>query len=98
MIKEGADTQATMDLEEGFLTAADVSKCIGASAEQTAYLEAKTHCSNPSCSGAGIKRWPACKQAWYCGEQCQHAHWKAHKADCKRWSAELKADRDASGK
>jgi hypothetical protein len=64
---------------------------MNASAEQTAYLEAKTHCSNPGCSGAGIKRCPACKQARYCGEPCQYAHWKAHKADCKRWSAELKA-------
>jgi hypothetical protein len=49
------------------------------------------HCSNTGCSGAGIKRCPACKQARYCGEPCQLAHWKAHKADCKRWSAELKA-------
>jgi hypothetical protein len=64
---------------------------MGASAEQTAYLEAKTHCSNPGCSGAGIKRIPACKQARYCGEPSQYAHWKAHKADCKRWSAELAA-------
>jgi hypothetical protein len=38
----------------------------------------------------GIKRCPACKQARYCGEPCQYAHWKAHKANCKRWSAELK--------
>jgi hypothetical protein len=51
MIKEGADTQA--ELEWG--TAANLSKETGASAEQTAYLEAKTHCSNPKCSGAGIK-------------------------------------------
>jgi hypothetical protein len=31
-----------------------------------------------------------CKQARYCAEECQLAHWKAHKADCKRWSAEAK--------
>jgi ankyrin repeat protein len=90
LIKEGADTQAS--LHEGMnATAADISKLVGASAEQTAYLEAKTHCSNPDCSGAGIKRCPACKQARYCGEPCQYAHWKAHKGDCKRWSAEIKA-------
>jgi hypothetical protein len=95
LIKEGADTQTSAP-EWG--TAADVSISSGASTEQTAYLEAKTHCSNPACSGAGIKRCPACKQARYCGEPCQYAHWKAHKADCKRWSAELKAGTGARGK
>jgi ankyrin repeat protein len=95
MIKEGADTQANAESKTSgsryAFTAADISTFAGASAQQTAYLEAKTHCSNPACSGAGIKRCPACKQARYCGEPCQYAHWKAHKADCKQWSAELKA-------
>jgi hypothetical protein len=58
LIKEGADTQASSSI---FGTAAAFSKMFGASAEQTTYLEAKTHCSNPGCSGAGIKRCPACK-------------------------------------
>jgi hypothetical protein len=76
------------------LTAADLSRVSGASAEQTAYLEAKTHCSNTGCSGAGIMKCTRCRQARYCGEQSVPlAHWKAHKADCKRWSAELKADK-----
>jgi ankyrin repeat protein len=52
LIKEGANPQAS-DLTFG--TAADVSRNFGAPAEQTAYLEAKMHCSYPSCSGAGIK-------------------------------------------
>jgi hypothetical protein len=99
LIKEGADTQATMITEGGgVFTAAEISEEEGASAEQTAYLEAKTHCSNPGCSGAGIKRCPTCKQARYCGEPCQYAHWKAHKGDCKRWSAELKAGTGERGK
>jgi hypothetical protein len=99
MVKEGADTQASLYHTSGVTTtAADISKQAGASTEQTAYLEAKTHCSNPGCSGAGIKRCPACKQARYCGEPCQYAHWKAHKGDCKRWSAELKAGTGASSK
>jgi hypothetical protein len=98
LIKEGADTQAVYNLNGITTTATGLSKHVGASAEQTAYLEAKTHCSNPGCSGAGIKRCPACKQARYCGEPCQYAHWKVHKADCKRWSAELKAGKGASGK
>jgi ankyrin repeat protein len=88
LIKAGADAQLSM---HGFhQTAADVSRVEGASASQTAYLEAKTHCSNPGCSGAGLKKCPACKHARYCGEPCQLAHWKAHKADCKRWSGVLK--------
>jgi hypothetical protein len=73
------------------ITAAYLSKHAGASAEQTAYLLAKTHCSNTGCSGAGIMKCTRCKQARYCGEPCQLAHWKAHKAECKRWAAELKA-------
>jgi hypothetical protein len=89
LIKEGADTQVGTTKHAAF-TAAVISRLQGASTEQTTYLEAKTHCSNPGCSGAGIKRSPACKQARYCGEPCQYTHWKAHKADSKRWSAELK--------
>jgi hypothetical protein len=73
------------------ITAADFSREGYASAEQTAYLEAKMHCSNTGCSGAGIMKCTRCRQARYCGEQCQLAHWKVHKADCKRLSAELKA-------
>jgi ankyrin repeat protein len=92
LIKAGADPQASIRISDGITrVAANLFRGVGASAEQTVYLEAKTHCSNTGCSGAGIKKCPACKQARYCGESCQLAHWKAHKADCKRWSAELKA-------
>jgi hypothetical protein len=95
LVKAGADTQATSALFDN--SAAVLSSHVGASAEQTAYLEAKTHCSNTDCSGAGLKKCPACKQARYCGEPCQLAHWKAHKADCKRWSAELTAKGKGKG-
>jgi hypothetical protein len=88
LVKEGADTQA---LQEDGERASDASREAGASAEQTAYLEAKTHCSNTGCSGAGIMKCMGCKQARYCGEECQLAHWQAHKADCKRWRTEAKA-------
>jgi ankyrin repeat protein len=87
LIKEGADTQASIHLEG----VDELMMAVGMSIETDAYLEAKTYCSNPDCSGARIKRCPACKQARYCGEPCQYEHWKAHKADCKRWSAELRA-------
>jgi hypothetical protein len=84
LIKAGADTQAFFHNDPN-ATAASISRG-GTSVEQTAYLEAKTHCSSPGCSGAGIKRCTGCKQVRYCGEACQLAHWTAHKADCKRWS------------
>jgi hypothetical protein len=94
LVKAGANTQASMVDQQGIMrTAADASKVYDATAAQTAYLEAKTHCSNTGCSGAGIMKCTRCKQARYCGEPCQLVHWKAHKADCKRWSAELKADK-----
>jgi hypothetical protein len=78
LIRSGADAQAsTIDG-----TAVDVSRAAGAPVAQTQYLEAKAHCSNPGCSGAGLKKCTGCKQARYCGQTCQLAHWKAHKADC----------------
>jgi hypothetical protein len=46
------------------------------------------HCSNPGCEGAGIRKCTWCKQARYCGQPCFLAHWKAHKADCKRLDRE----------
>jgi hypothetical protein len=63
LVKEGADTQA---LHAGGGRAAGLSKVAGVSSEQTGYLEAKTHSSNTGCSGAGIMKCTACKQARYC--------------------------------
>jgi hypothetical protein len=91
LVKAGANTQASAAFKGSEFTAAALSNSLGASAEQTAYLEAKTHCSSFGCSGAGVLKCTGCKQARYCGEACQLAHWKAHKADCRRWSAELAA-------
>jgi ankyrin repeat protein len=89
LVKAGANTQASVaDGKYYFGTAASISKLSGASAEQTAYLEAKTHCTHPSCSGAGLLKCTGCWQARYCP---QLAHWKAHKTNCRRWSAELAA-------
>jgi ankyrin repeat protein len=79
LLKHGADAQASTTSG----TAADASRIGGAPIAQTEYLEAKAHCSKPGCSGAGLKKCTGCKQARYCGQQCQLAHWKAHKADCK---------------
>jgi ankyrin repeat protein len=80
LIKHGADPKASAP---AYGTAANVSKICGASDEQTAYLEAKTHCSNPGCSGIGLKKCTGCKQARYCGKECQLAHWPTHKNKCK---------------
>jgi ankyrin repeat protein len=88
LVKAGADTQAFLANEGSDATAASISKIYGASAEQTAYLVSKTHCSNIGCSGAGLFKCTGCGRARYCVKACQLTHWKAHKADCRRWSAE----------
>jgi ankyrin repeat protein len=55
LVKAGANTQALMIVGDGSqTTAATISNRVGASPEQTAYLEAKTHCSSPGCNGAGV--------------------------------------------
>jgi hypothetical protein len=95
LVKEGADPQKYPSYQDGIFplspSPAALSEHNGASSEQTAYLKAKMHCSSPGCSGAGKQKCQGCFQARYCGAQCQLAHWKAHKGDCKRWSAELAA-------
>jgi hypothetical protein len=78
LLKHGADVQASS--VHG--TAIDAAYDGGAPIAQTEYLEAMAHCSNPGCSGAGLKKCTGCKQARYCGQTCQLAHWKAHKTDC----------------
>jgi hypothetical protein len=100
LIKAGADPQAVMHFPGGdaTATAAELSRVAGASAAQIAYLEAKTHCSNPGCSGAGLMKCTGCKQARYCQQQCQQVHWKAHKVECKRWTAELTGKGCKNGK
>jgi hypothetical protein len=79
LTQHGADAQATA--VDG--TAVDASRAAGAPTAQTEYLEAKAHCSNPGCSGVGLKKCTGYKQARYCGQSCQLVHWNAHKADCK---------------
>jgi ankyrin repeat protein len=75
LVKAGAESQAA---DGSKITAAMFSKHVDAPAEQTAYLEAKTHCSHYNCNGAGVIKCTGCRQARYCGEACQLAHWKAH--------------------
>jgi hypothetical protein len=86
LIKAGADIQASVRFEGTDCTAAILSRYVNASTDQAAYLEAKTHCSSPGCSGAGLLK---CKQVRSCVGACQLAHWRAPKADCRRWNAKL---------
>jgi ankyrin repeat protein len=79
--KHGADAQAS---DQRYGTAADVSREEGAPAEQTEYLEARTHCANPSCDGAGLKKCAGCLKVFFCGPACIRAHWPAHKVECNR--------------
>jgi hypothetical protein len=92
LVKAGASPQTPLPGISGAVltcNAAEISRGAKATTEQIAYLDAKMHCSSLGCSGAGLMKCTECKQARYCGQQCLVAHWKAHKADCKRWSVEL---------
>ena len=41
-------------------------------------------CASAKCDKAGKLKCGGCGKAYYCGRPCQKAHWKAHKAGCKR--------------
>ena len=43
-------------------------------------------CANSGCDNAGSNLCGGCKSVKYCSSVCQKAHWKAHKADCKKFS------------
>jgi hypothetical protein len=48
-------------------------------------LPMKRHCSALGCyNTAALKACSRCNTSSYCGKQCQLAHWKAHKAECKQ--------------
>jgi hypothetical protein len=81
LIKNGADLLLSL---HSFGTAADLSRRIGAPAEQTAYLEVRTHCSAPGCDGACVKKCAGCLKISFCTRECQLAHWSAHKAECRQ--------------
>jgi hypothetical protein len=78
LIKHGADPQASAP---AYGAAADMSQLMVAPAHHTAYFEAKVHCANPNCGGAGLWKCTRCKKARYCSQQCQLAHWPAHKVE-----------------
>jgi hypothetical protein len=94
-VKAGADPQARHPTDG---TAADISRAFGASPEQTAYLEAKAHCAQPGCSGAGTKKCQGCMQGRYCGLACHVAHWPDHRAECQWLGAALKRAQEEGSK
>jgi hypothetical protein len=92
LLKAGADAQALICVAGKSYTAASSAAALGASAKMTEYLEAKTHCSNSGCDGAGIRKCTGCKQARYCGQAYQLAYWPAHEARCKAHQTKVGAD------
>jgi ankyrin repeat protein len=88
LVKAGADPQARHPVQG---TAADA---VGAFPAQTAYLEAKAHCAQPGCTGAGTKKCQGCMQGRYCGRSCHLAHWPAHKDECRAIGAAMEAEND----
>jgi len=45
-------------------------------------VKAMSSCSHCGTQHAALKRCSRCKQASYCGAECQHAAWKGHKKTC----------------
>ncbi|EFN51023.1 hypothetical protein CHLNCDRAFT_59342 [Chlorella variabilis] len=42
-------------------------------------------CAAEGCGNtSGLRRCSRCRAVRYCSEACSHAHWKAHKAECRR--------------
>ena len=51
-------------------------------------------CAAPGCGATrGLKRCSGCGAVRYCSAKCSKAHWRAHKAECRR----LQAERGAAG-
>jgi hypothetical protein len=94
LVEAGAESHAPF-LEIARIGAADTSTLASATLQRYTFLRsrAKKNCSNPSCSDVGraLLKCKGCNEARYCGKECQLAHWKVHRADCKR-SKELKVD------
>ena len=50
-------------------------------------------CANPECGATtgSLRRCGGCAAVRYCSEACSRAHWRAHKAECRRLVAEQQA-------
>ena len=49
-------------------------------------------CAAPGCGATcGLRLCGGCGTVRYCSEACSRAHWRAHRADCRRLQAEQAA-------
>jgi ankyrin repeat protein len=81
LIKYGANVQVAAP---SFGTAAEISRRAGAPAQQTQFLEDRSHCARLGCDGEGKKKCAGCLKVYYCTRECQLTHWPAHKAECRQ--------------
>ena len=51
-------------------------------------LQSQSHeeCANCKKAQPNLKKCGACRKVQYCGKECQRAHWKEHKSNCKESS------------
>jgi hypothetical protein len=93
--KHGADAQAVR--HQHGVTAADVSRKYGAPAELSEYLEARTHCANPGCDGAGLKKCSGCLKVFLQGREGWARVRELDKNGCARERGLCKDERVGQG-
>ena len=71
--------------------AAELSAAAAAAAAARDAHDTAMVCAAADCDKRSIARCTRCRRAGYCGTRCQHAHWPAHKAQCRAWAAEAGA-------
>lgn len=73
--------------------AASAAPPAGAPASQPASSEQPGAARGCAACGAtsGLRRCSGCSVVRYCGEACSHAHWRTHRAECRRRQAERAA-------
>lgn len=55
-----------------------------------AELEAGRFCASCGCRNTALKRCAICRCTRYCSKECQTAHWKTHKRECRSQSTTQK--------
>ena len=59
--------------------------------KQEARIHRRTGCAAKDCLKTGLTSCAACTSVKYCSAECQKAHWKSHKAYCKKQIAAAEA-------
>lgn len=80
----GYDELCKYEVVPNSTTSTTKTSTIPSKTETKAYCK-PNGCFNPSCSSdlEGNKKCARCKWANYCCQECQKAHWKDHKKECK---------------